>query len=68
MKPAGERVGQGKIQIDEVIEKRTFAYFGIEGLTSVVLSLAAMSRPGAAEGAWDRRAYDAYSLRPHALD
>ena len=68
MKPSGERVGQGKIQIDEVIEKRTFAHFGIEGPTSVVLSLAAMARPGTTEGAWDRRANDAYPLRSHALD
>ena len=68
MQLTGEWVGQGKIQVDEVIEEHTFAHFGIEGPTSVVLSLAAMARPGAAEGAWDRRAHDAYPLRPHALD
>lgn len=37
MQLAGERVGQGKIQIDDVIEKRTFAHFGIKSLASLVL-------------------------------
>ena len=68
MQLACERVGQGKIQVDEVIEERTFAHFGIEGPTSVVLALAAMAKPGAAECAWDRRTHDAYPLRQNALD
>ena len=37
MQLACERVGQGKIQVDEVIEERTFAHFGIEGPVTVAV-------------------------------
>jgi hypothetical protein len=50
------------------LEKCPLAHFGIESTPTRVLSLAAMARPGAAKGTWDCRAYDAYPLRPHALD
>ena len=68
MQRTGERIGQGQVQIDEVIEKRTLAHFGIEGPTLGVLPHTAMAWPGAAQGAGHRRTQDAQALRPHALD